>query len=65
MRELDMKREKKRAKNMARRVKSWHYRGDDCARSDVPQKEEEEVKEEEPEGKVAGTLEFWAGDYME
>ena len=38
--------------------------GDDTAGPDIPQ-EEEEVKEEEPEGKVAGTPEFWAGDYME
>ena len=37
--------------------------GDDVAGPDVPQEEEGEVKEEEPEGKVAGTLEFWAGDY--
>ena len=35
-------------------------RGDDTAGPDVP---EEEVKEEEPEGKVAGTPEFWAGDW--
>ena len=38
-------------------------RGDDTAGLDVPQEEEVEVKEEEPEGKVAGTPEFWAGDY--
>ena len=38
-------------------------RGDDTAGPDVPVDEEEEVKEEEPEGKVAGTPEFWAGDY--
>ena len=39
-------------------------RGDDVAGPDVPQEEEGEVKEEEEEeGKVAGTLEFWAGDY--
>ena len=37
-------------------------RGDDSAGPDVSV-EEEEVKEEEPEGKVAGTPEFWAGDY--
>ena len=37
-------------------------RGDDTAGLDVPE-EEAEVKEEEPEGKVAGTPEFWAGDY--
>ena len=39
--------------------------GDDTAGPDVPQEEEGEVKEEEEEGKVAGTPEFWAGDYME
>ena len=39
--------------------------GDDTARPDVPQEEEGEVKEEELEGKVAGTPELWAGDYME
>ena len=39
--------------------------GDNTARLDIPQEEEGEVKEEEPEGKVAGTPEFWAGDYME
>ena len=40
-------------------------RGDDTAGPDVPQEEEVEVKEEEeePEGKVAGTPEFWAGDW--
>ena len=38
--------------------------GDDVAGPDV-QEEEREIKEEEPEGKVSGTLEFWAGDYME
>ena len=38
-------------------------RGDDVAGPDVPQEEEGEVKEEESEGKVTGTLEFWAGDY--
>ena len=39
-------------------------RGDDTAGPDVPVEEEEvEVKEEEPEGKVAGTPEFWAGDW--
>ena len=38
--------------------------GDDTAGPDVPVEEEEvEVKEEEPEGKVAGTPEFWAGDW--
>ena len=37
-------------------------RGDDTAGPDVPV-EEVEVKEEEPEGKVAGTPEFWADDY--
>ena len=36
--------------------------GDDTAGPDVPI-EEVEVKEEEPEGKVAGSPEFWAGDY--
>ena len=36
--------------------------GDDIAGPDVPV-EEEEVKEEESEGKVAGTPEFWAGDW--
>ena len=36
--------------------------GDDTAGPDVPE-EEAEVKEEEPEGKVAGTPEFWAGDW--
>ena len=40
-----------------------HYRRDDHAGPDVPQEEEGEAKEEEPEGKVAVTLEFWAGDY--
>ena len=39
-------------------------RGDDTAGPDVPMEDVEvEVKEEEPEGKVAGTPEFWAGDY--
>ena len=38
-------------------------RGDDTAGPDVPVEEEVEVKEEEMEGKVAGTPEFWAGDY--
>ena len=38
-------------------------RGDDTAGPDVPQEEEVEVKEEELEGKVAGTPEFWAGDW--
>ena len=38
-------------------------RGDDTAGPDVLTEEEVEVKEEEPEGKVAGTPEFWAGDY--
>ena len=38
-------------------------RGDDTAGPDVPVEEEVEVKEEESEGKVAGTPEFWAGDY--
>ena len=38
-------------------------RGSNVAGLDVPTEEEGEVKEEEPEGKVAGTLEFWAGDY--
>ena len=37
-------------------------RGDDAAGPDVPV-EEEEVKEEEEEGKVAGSPEFWAGDW--
>ena len=37
-------------------------RGDDTAGPDVPV-DEEELKEEEPEGKVAGIPEFWAGDY--
>ena len=37
--------------------------GDDTAGPDVPTEEEVEVKEEEPEGKVAGTPEFWAGDW--
>ena len=37
--------------------------GDDTTGPDVPTEEEGEVKEEEPEGKVAGTPEFWAGDY--
>ena len=37
--------------------------GDDTAGPDVPEEEEAEVKEEEPEGKVAGTPEFWVGDY--
>jgi hypothetical protein len=41
-----------------------HYRGNETARPDVDPQEEVEVKEE-PEGKVAGTLEFWAGDYLE
>ena len=36
--------------------------GDDTAGPDVPV-EEEEVKEEELEGKVTGTPEFWADDY--
>ena len=40
-----------------------HFRGDDTAGPDVPQEEEEEVKE--LECKVAGTPEFWAGDYLE
>ena len=39
--------------------------GDDVAGPDVPMEEEIEVKEEELEGKVAGTPEFWAGDYLE
>ena len=38
-------------------------RGDDSAGPDVPVEEEEEVKEGEPEGKVAGSPEFWAGDW--
>ena len=39
-------------------------RGDDTAGPDVPVEEEEaEVKEEEPKGTLAGTPEFWAGDY--
>ena len=39
-------------------------RGDDTAGPDIPVEEEEvEVEEEEPEGKVARTLEFWAGDW--
>ena len=37
--------------------------GDDIAGPDVLMEEDGEVKEEEPEGKVARTLEFWAGDY--
>ena len=39
------------------------FQGDDTAGPDVPVDEEEEVKEEEPEGKVAGTPEFWADVY--
>ena len=38
-----------------------HFRGGEAG-PDVDL-QEEEVKEEEPEGKVAGTPEFWAGDY--
>ena len=38
-------------------------RGDDTAGPDIPVDEEAEVKEEEPEGKVIGTPEFWAVDY--
>ena len=38
-------------------------RGDDTAGPDIPTEEEVEVKEEELEGKVAGTPEFWAGDW--
>ena len=38
-------------------------RGSNVAGPGVPTEEEVEVKEEEPEGKVAGTPEFWAGDY--
>jgi hypothetical protein len=37
-----------------------HYHGGEAGPDVDPQ---EEVKEEEPEGKVAGTPEFWAGDY--
>ena len=39
------------------------YCGDETAGLDVDLQEEGEVKEEELEGKVAGTPEFWAGDY--
>jgi hypothetical protein len=35
------------------------------ARLDIDPQEEGEVKEEEEEGKVAGTPEFWAGDYLD
>ena len=38
-------------------------RGDDAAGPDIPVEEEVEVKEKEPEGKVARTPEFWAGDW--
>ena len=38
-------------------------RGDDTAGLDVPVEEEEVEVKEEPEGKVPGTPEFWAGDW--
>ena len=42
-------------------LKSWERKR--VGLHDQHDNKEEEVKEEELEGKVTGTLEFWAGDY--